>query len=425
MSNFKRRQFDTLLERLKEFPHHLIVITGPRQCGKTTLITQVLEHVTRPCAYVATDRTSESINWYVHPNRREFKRFQIPPTIGRIETPRPASWLTGIWQQARVSADSSPNGMVLVIDEIQKVENWSETVKGLWDEDRLDNRDLHVVLLGSAPLMMQSGLSESLLGRFETVALRHWSFGEMAAAFGFDIERFVFFGGYPGGASLINDLDRWRTFVSDAIVTPTVERDILGLQQIDKPTLLNRLFEFCAVYSGRILSFNKMLGQFDDAGNTTTLSRYLELLEKVWMVRGLNRYSGSEWKQRASSPKLNVLNSALMSAYSTYSFEEARADRTHWGRMLESAVGAHLHNTKGISTRLYYWRDGDREVDFVLTSTNKVVAFEVKGSPFKSDWSGLDLFKQKYLHASLIHVGGGGVPLKEFFSKPADEWLDE
>ena len=425
MKNFRRPQFDVVLGRLHETPHHLIVLTGPRQSGKTTLITQVLQVIDKPCAYVTTDRASGKIDWYIHPNQGGVDTFQLLPGIGTFETSRTTSWLAEIWLRARRVADSSPDGLVLAIDEVQKIENWSEIVKGLWDEDRLNNRNLHVVLLGSAPLMMLTGRSDSLLGRFETIALSHWSYREIEQAFGWDLHQYVFFGGYPGAAPLIEDLDRWRSFIRESIVIPSIECEILDLQRIDKPTLLNRVFELCAIYSGQIFAFNQMLGQVENAGNTTTLSRYLELLGRVWMVCGLPKFSGGVWSHKASSPKLNVLNSALMSAYSTYSFDEAKADRTHWGRLLESAVGAHLYNSKGINSKLHYWREGDRKVDFVLTSTTKSVAFEVQGSPFKSDWSGMNLFQQRYPRSTLIQVGGSGVPLEEFFRKPADEWFEE
>ena len=225
----------------------------------------------------------------------------------------------------------SERGFVLVFDEIQKIPNWSEAVKGMWDADRRQGRPLHVVLLGSAPLLMQEGMSESLAGRFETIRLTHWSFEEMAAAFDFDLSRYVYFGGYPGAAPLIRQQDRWRKYILNSLVEPNIERDVIAMQRIHKPALLKRLFDLGAEYSGQILSYTKMMGQLQDAGNTTTLSRYLNLLSAAGLVTGLPKYAGGAYRRRASSPKLNVLNTALMSAQSDYTFQEASADRSFWG----------------------------------------------------------------------------------------------
>ena len=266
----------------------------------------------------------------------------------------------------------------MVLDEIQKIEGWSETVKGLWDADRLRDRPLRVVILGSAPLLMQSGLSESLAGRFETIRVTHWSFAEMSSAFDFDLPKYLYFGGYPGAAPFVRDPDRWRGYILGALVEPNIERDLLAMTRVDKPALLKRLFELGAACSGQILSYTKMLGQLHDAGNTTTLARYLDLLASAGLLAGLQKYTGSPVSRRASSPKLNVLNTALMTAGSGYSFDEAQSDRTFWGRIVESAVGAHLFNTSETDMRLHYWREGSHEVDFVLKRGSRVVAVEVK-----------------------------------------------
>ena len=235
------------------------------------------------------------------------------------------------WEITRRRAEEAGNGFVLVFDEIQKIPNWSEHVKGLWDADRTGGCPLHVVLLGSAPLPMQSGLNESLAGRFELIRVMHWSFQEMSEAFDFDLNQYLYFGGYPGAANLVRDPVRWRDYILHAIVEPSIEKDLLSMTRVDKPALLRRLFELGAIYSGQILSFNKMLGQLQDAGNTTTLARYLHLLSNAGLLTGLQKYFNRPHLRRASSPKLNVLNSSLMTAGSGYSFVEARADRTFWG----------------------------------------------------------------------------------------------
>ena len=425
MAAYERVQLSTLLQRLDEPSERLIVITGPRQTGKTTLVRQAMDRLDRPCRYVPVDEPEPATTPPV-PGIDDDAITSSDPLTVSIGRERDANWLARQWERARIDADRSERGSVLVLDEIQKVPNWSEAVKGLWDADRRHGRRLHVVLLGSAPLLMQRGMSESLAGRFETLRLAHWSFEEMSAAFDFDLDSYVYFGGYPGGAPLVRDQDRWRAYVTQALIEPNIERDILALQRVDKPALLKRLFELGAEYSGQILSYNKMLGQLQDAGNTTTLARYLDLLSKAGLMTGLPNYAGGAYRRRASSPKLNVLNTALMAARSGRTFEEAKADRTFWGRLVESTVGAHLFNTAPPEARLHYWRDKAREVDFVLERGPKLAAFEVKSGARRSNASGLDEFARRFprMTALPVLVGEGGMPIGEFLSTPAREWID-
>ena len=272
-------------------------------------------------------------------------------------------------------------------------------------------------------------MSESLTGRFEPIRVTHWSFAEVSSAFGYDLPHYLYFGGYPEAYGLIGDEDRWRDYILGAVVEPNIERDILALTRVDKPALLKRLFELAAAYSGQILSYTKMLGQLDDAGNTTTLARYLDLLGMAGLVAGLPKYVGTAAGRRASSPKLNVLNTALMTAGSGYSFKEAMADRTFRGRIVESAVGAHLYNTAKSNVRLHYWRSGSHEVDFVLQRGPRLVAIEVKsGSAHAgaaSALSGVREFGRKYRPRRSLLVGEGGIPLEEFLAQPAGHWLGE
>lgn len=422
MNAYERAQKSILLERLEEAPERLIIITGPRQCGKTTLVQQTLAQVDRPKRYLSVD---------------EPDMLNLPPvgTLGseatsneaslRLGGERDARWLIGHWERARSEQSASDAGFILVFDEIQKIPNWSETVKGLWDADRREGRNIHVILLGSAPLLMQQGMSESLAGRFETIRLSHWSFPEMAAAFDFDLDSFIYFGGYPGGASLVHDQVRWRAFIQDALVKTNIERDILAMQRVDKPSLLKQLFELSAEYSGQILSYNKLLGQLHDAGNTTTLARYLDLLANAGLVAGLSKYSGGAYRRRASIPKLTVLNTALMSAQSTRSLEEAQADRRFWGRMVESAVGAHLFNNLPRSFRLHYWRENSDEVDFVLERAGQLLAIEVKSGERRSSATGLRSFAQRFRVRRSLVVGADGIPLPEFLSTPVESWFED
>ena len=423
MTAYQRSQISTLFDRLSEKPQRLAIVTGPRQTGKTTLVHQVLGHLEGPSRYVSVDEPDPAVLPPI-PDLSNSQLEFVEPQSAAPDGSRDAQWLVMQWEQARVAAESSDRGLVLAIDEIQKIPNWSETVKGLWDADRRLDRPLHVILLGSAPLLVQQGLSESLAGRFETVRLMHWSFAEMSAAFGFDLQRYIYFGGYPGGAPLVPEQSRWRAYLAEALVEPNIERDILSMQRVDKPALLKRLFQLGAEYSGQILSYTKMLGQLQDAGNTTTLARYMDLLSNAGLITGLTKYAAGGHRRRSSSPKLNVLNTALMAVASGYTFEEAKADRSYWGRLVESAVGAHLFNTGTPAHGLYYWRENGSEVDFVLTRGRRLVAFEVKSGARKPRTSGLERFAERFDVQASVIVGEGGLPLSEFLSTPAWEWFD-
>ena len=416
MNPYQRSHVNTLVQRLAEAPHHLITLFGPRQTGKTTIVRQALRQIDLRSRYLAVDE----------PDTTDFR---IPSAAAEATVPlsqeRDTGWLVHNWEESRIEAERSPGGFVLVFDEIQQIPRWSETVKGLWDADRARNCPLRVVILGSAPLLMQSGLSESLAGRFETIRVAHWSFKEMSEAFDFDLLTYLYFGGYPEGGRYVHAPERWRAYILNSLVEPNIERDILSLTRVDKPALLKRLFEVGAAYSGQILAYNKMLGHLQEAGNTTTLARYLDLLANAGLLAGLLKYANRPLRRRASSPKLNVLNTALMTAGSGYSFAEAQADRSFWGRIVESAVGAHLLNTATTDIRLYYWRDGQFEVDFVLQRGPRIVAIEVKSGAKRTALRGVDEFERRFRPVRSLVVGQDGIPLNEFLTVPAHTWFEE
>ena len=387
--SFRRPQAAELARRLAERRRFIHVVAGARQVGKTTLVQQVGEAVGIPVRYASADE----------------------PTL------RGADWIAQQWDAARLA--TSHAGGLLVLDEIQKAANWSESVKRLWDEDTRARRPLKVVLLGSAPLLVQRGLTESLAGRFEVLHLPHWSLAEMRAAFDFSLEEYVYFGGYPGAASLVREPARWRRYVLDALIETTISRDVLLLTRVDKPALLRRLFELGCRYSGQVLSYTKMLGQLHDAGNTTTLAHYLELLSGAGLLTGLAKYSGRAVRHRSSSPKLQVLNTALMSAQLGLSFDEAHADRELWGRLVESAVGAHLANAAAAGEcEQFYWREGNAEVDFVVRAGRGLTALEVKSGRTRSVQLGLAVFAQAFKAARTLLLGGDGIPVEQFLLTP-------
>ena len=385
-----------MLNRLKEKRRFLQVLAGPRQVGKTTLARQVMQATKMPAHYASADE----------------------PSL------RDRTWIEQQWDLARLKAKEGKTGALLVLDEVQKVSDWSNVVKLLWDADTHAGVPLKVVLLGSAPLLIQSGLTESLAGRFELIPVPHWSFGEMHEAFGWNLEQYIFYGAYPGSAELIASPERWRRYVTDSLIETTISRDILLMTRVDKPALLRRLFHLGCAYSGQILSYQKMLGQLTDAGNTVTLAHYLDLLQGAGMVAGLSKYAHGIIRQRGSSPKLQVLNTALMTAQDSRTITEARRDGDYWGRLVESSVGAHLLNTSfGSDIELTYWRERSQEVDFILRRGKTITAIEVKSGRRPEALPGMEAFAKQFKPKRKLLVGGQGIPLDEFLLKPAEHWL--
>jgi predicted AAA+ superfamily ATPase len=395
--DFRRPQAALLAHRLEEPRRFIQVLAGPRQVGKTTLVGQVTRDSGLPTRYASADG----------------------PTL------REPSWIEQQWEAARLEArDAGPGGALLVLDEIQKIRGWSEQVKRLWDEDTRAQAPLKVVLLGSAPLLVQDGLTESLAGRFEVLRVLHWAFWEMREAFGWSVDQYIFHGGYPGAAPLVGDPERWARYILDSLIETTISRDVLLLSRVDKPALLRRLFELGCRYSGQILSYTKMMGQLQEAGNTVTLAHYLDLLAGAGMLVGLQKYASQTVRQRGSSPKLQVLNTALMTAQMGITPAEARADRELWGRLVESAVGAHLANAAAAGEcELFYWRERNREVDFVTRAGRWLTAFEVKSGRTPGELPGLAAFSAAFAPQRKLLVGGDGIPVEEFLSRPVGHWV--
>lgn len=417
---YQRPHEKTLRDRLNEPVSKMIIVAGPRQVGKTTLVRSALQ-TRAPYSYRYLPVGEPRSSFSEAPSDPDGRTLDGDIVDTGIEKPDVA-WLTKQWEKARIAADrladfsgavDKPN-FVLALDEVQKIPNWSEAVKGLWDADRRADWPMHVILLGSAPLLMQKGLSESLAGRFELIRMTHWSFTEMNEAFGIDLPQYIYFGGYPGSADYISDQKRWVSYVRDSLLEPNIRKDILMMTKVDKPVLLKNLFELGCQYSGQELSYNKMKGQLEEAGNTTTLAKYLNLLTVAGLLTGLEKHTGGIPGRRASSPKLNVLNTALMTAPSGYSFEEARSDRSYWGRLVKSAVGAHLYNLGFPDYQLYYWREGSNEVDFVLKKGSRLLAVEVEPGDRGGGQRGLDAFSKEFNPHREILVGDKDMPLVDF-----------
>lgn len=394
---FRRSHYRLLKSRIEDEPRRFIqVLYGPRQVGKTTAVQQFLDQTPLPFHYASADA--------------------VPAAD--------SDWISQQWEAARLKAANRSDGRaVLVIDEIQKVDNWSEYAKKEWDRDTAQNISLYVILLGSSRLLLQEGLTESLAGRFEATYMGHWTFDEMKQAFGFAPEQYVWFGGYPGAAELTANESRWKQYVRDSLIEATVSKDILMMTQVDKPALMRQLFELGCQYSGQILSYNKMLGQLHNAGNTTTLAHYLHLLDMAGLLAGLEKFTPNKIRRRASSPKFQVHNTALLSVQQPESFMEVRNNPSVWGRWVESAVGSHLlNNSLTNDFDLFYWRHSNDEVDFVLQKGKKVIGIEVKSGSGKGR-SGMDAFASKYNPEKVLLIGDTGIPWQEFLEINPDELL--
>jgi predicted AAA+ superfamily ATPase len=395
MYNFERSLVPLLAREFEKKQPVFQVLTGPRQVGKTTIAQQVMDKLPFPFVYASADSP-------------------LPPGPEWIETQ---------WRRAEVEADRSGGAVLLVLDEVQKVRGWSESLKSKWDASRHTSRDIRLLVLGSSALLIQVGLSESLTGRFFLHRCSHWTFQECVDAFGWDLPRWLYFGGYPGAAVFSDDERKWKRYVTDSLIETVLAHDVLQLQKITKPTLLRHLFALAATFPAQILSYNKMLGQLQDAGNTTTLAHYLRLLETAFLVSGLELFSRGSVRKRGSSPKLLLWNNALVNALSNRSFHESIADTSWWGRLVENAVGGHLvNNLYPVDYSITYWRHGDNEVDFVVARGTELCAIEVK-SGRSGKVSGLAAFRDRYPDTRLMVVGGNGIPLHDFFSTPAEAWL--
>ena len=384
---YKRSEYQKIKSRLEEPRRFIQVVMGPRQVGKSTVVKQVLADLEIPHQLYLADN--------------------VPATN--------ESWISNCWAATRSLMDGKGlDSMVLVIDEIQKIRNWSEAVKKEWDTDTYNDRNIKVLLLGSSRVLIEKGLSESLAGRYEEVRMAHWSYAEMRDCFGLTLDQYIFYGGYPGAAAFIGDDERYFGYIESSIIDATINKDILMNTPISKPALLRQTFELGAAYSGQLLSLNKMVGQLQDAGNTSTLAGYLNLLGESGLVTALHKYAIDAARTKSSIPKLQVYNNALKMVYTPLTFHQALADRKVWGHIFESGVGAYLVNEAFVHRlELYYWRERNDEVDFVLRKKGVVIAIEVKSNAEKRT-EGIDRFVAQYGPERSFIVGDGGIPAEEF-----------
>lgn len=386
---FKRVQFKELASRILEPRDKIQVISGPRQVGKSTMVKQMLQETTIPHMFVSADNIENTNN----------------------------AWIGEMWATARAHMKASNlSEFLLVIDEVHKLDNWSEAVKKEWDEDTFNDTNIKVIILGSSRLLLKDGLTESLAGRYELIRMPHWSYTEMHEAFGIDLNQYIYFGGYPGGAKYIEDERRWQRYIKDSIIAPAIELDVLHTKNIYKPALMKQMFELGCAYSSEELSLNKMLGQLKDAGNVTTLASYLTTLDESRLLCGLHKFASDEARKYNSVPKFMVYNTALLSALSGTKYHKTFTTPSLWGRWVESTIGSYLLNQSDeYDYKLFYWRERDDEVDFILEYNRQCIAIEVK-SGRRTTNKGLGIFSGKFHPIHSLVVGSGGTPIEDFLT---------
>ena len=387
---FKRMLVNQLKDRMKENRRFMQVVVGPRQTGKTTVISQVLESLGKPYHIVSAD----------------------DPIVVSLE------WIRNEWEKARLMEKQGKKDVIFVIDEIQNIPLWSSMVKALWDEDTRKKNNIKVILSGSSSMLIQKGLSESLAGRFEVLFCPHWGYDECKAAFNYSLDDFLFYGGYPGAAGFIKNEERWARYIGSSIVEPVLSKDVLQMEEIRKPALLRSLFTLGTQYSAQEISYTKLLGQLSNAGNTVTIAHYLDLLDKANVLCGLQKYAANKIKSRQSSPRLMVYDTSLLTWSAGVSRKRFLDLPDMRGHLVESAVGASLlarSREEGFS--VYWWRDRDMEVDFVIEKgTSSLTAIEVKSGKIKNTKGSMEFLK-RYPKALLLTVGSSECPLNKFLEK--------
>jgi predicted AAA+ superfamily ATPase len=383
---FTRDIVGKLKQRILNEPKFIQIVLGPRQVGKTTAVRQLQNLAKIPTIYSAAD------------------------SAGIADE----NWIRSKWREALALITDS-NSVLLILDEVQLVNEWQQTVKGLWDEDRYKKRNLHLIVTGSSALMLKKG-SESLAGRFEKHELLQWSFPEMKEAFGYSLEDFVLRGGYPGTAVIKDEEARWKDYIRSSLIETVLTKDILSLSNITKPSLLRQLFSIACSHPAQIVAYTNFLGQLADAGNTTTLSDYRLLLEDAYLLKTLGKWSGSVVRSRASKPKWIISDNSLVTALSNLSLIEIYRSPLY-GRLVENAVINHINK---ISSPVYYWREKDMEVDAVIQNSGKLIAIEVKSGNRIRSRTGLNAFVKQFTKSSPLIIGTGGISVEEVLS--AREW---
>lgn len=384
--DFKRKIVPTILSRLAGKAQFLQIVVGPRQVGKTTSTKQIQRSVHIPSVYSAADTAG------------------IPDS----------NWITTKWLEARALADKHKTAL-LILDEVQLVDEWQTTVKGLWDVDKQAGRNLHVIITGSSALLLKKG-SESLAGRFEKHELLQWTYYEMHQAFAYTLEDYIIYGGYPGAAALKAEESRWKDYIRSSLIETVLTKDVVALSNISKPSLMQQLFKIACSHPAEIVSYNKFLGQLADVGNVTTLSDYRLLLEYAYLLKTVEKWSISEVSKKASKPKWIIRDNSLITALLNVSLTEVK-NLPLYGRLIENTVISHLLK---LVPNGYYWREKNYEVDHVFEHNGKVYAVEIKAGDRIRTNSGLKEFAKRNPKSATLIIGGNGIPIADVLS--ANEW---
>lgn len=352
-----------IAERFKKGFKEIQVLLGPRQVGKTTSILSFLKKYKGPYLYISADEVLET----------------------------DLNWLDQAWQKA---FDLSPQ-CLLVIDEIQKVQDWSSQIKRLWDKQKISKKSrLKLFLLGSSSLKIQKGLSESLTGRFELLRAYHWNYLETQKIKKMSFENYLLYGGYPGAYDHIKDPVRFSSYLTKSIIQTVIEKDILQYHRIKNPALFKQLFDILSRLPSCEISYTKLLGQLQDKGNTDLVKDYLDLYEGAYLFQQVHKYQTAHFTRKTSSPKIIPMAPALIQ------LDYKKASKENMGLAFEALVGSDLLRAELSTT---YWRDKDNEVDFVVEYKNRIIAIEVKSGKKKSSKS-LSAFKIRFPTAVIIFI---------------------
>ncbi|MEW6556312.1 MAG: ATP-binding protein [Elusimicrobiota bacterium] len=401
MKKYIRKQlYDELWKALTGKINLIQAVIGPRQVGKTTLALQIFDNWKYPKIYETADQ----------PNI---------PTV---------SWITDKWQNARNLCKKTKQPVLLILDEVQKIPKWSEVVKKLYDEDKRLHNNNHVLLLGSSALLMQRGLTESLAGRFELHRHNQWSFSECKECFSLSLDEYIYFGGYPGALLLIEDENRWANYMRESLIEPVLSKDIILSTPITKPVLMRQSFGLAVNHAAQIVSYQKMLGTLQDAGNTTTIASYLNLMSKAFLLTPLERWSGARIRRRGSIPKILVYDNGLSTSMAGVKFNTAKKDKMFWGRLVENSIGARLYFIfNKLGGEIYYWRERNNEVDYVTRLGDKIIGFEIKSGRLDKNPAALLLFKRKYKNSKTVIISNSkeltvnsekNININEFYKNP-------
>lgn len=364
----RRRVVDVLLANLDEHEPLVQILVGPRQVGKTTAV----EHLKKEWGANSHYASADSV----------------------VDEHGP--WLEKQWQEAL----SQGEGTLLILDEIQKVENWTELVKALWDKTR--KRGLRVVLLGSTSLnhcLTHSG-RESLAGRFFPIYVPHWSYPETKEAFGSSIEEFSLFGGYPKAMEFANDREKWIEYIGGSIINPIIDVDIFLQGNFKKIENLRRAFRVLCQEANVEINYTKLLQEIQQSGNTDIVKRYLEGYYDSFLLSQISLIDDNGNEDSRGTSKI-MINCPAVFTFGRSSFEGVKKDRVRFHQAVASELKRIPNNSFG------YWQKSEDTgmTYFIRTTDNKVfgIYIDQDGSRWSATKS-YDQFRRTFKGARIVTV---------------------